>query len=174
MTTLNDRHPGRENYSGPREDIFAGWAHHTVLAEVWRGDIMDRVKQLSRKPSNEVAVRLHCLTRLEILGMPWEQAYAAWQQAYAALEQADAARGQTYAARGQAYAAWQQADAAWQQAYAAWQQAYAAWEQAYAAWQQALVDHAAELEAEVQRWVPDAPWDGQRLVFPAPTTGLGT
>ena len=65
--------PGRPDYTGPVEGVFA-FIHHEILAE-WSPNILERVMVISRdKPKYERATRLWCMAYLDPKGQPWEAA----------------------------------------------------------------------------------------------------
>lgn len=54
---MNDKFPGRENYTGPTSGWF-GLLHHSMLCEESH-DVMERVEYVVKnKPPHEVAIRL--------------------------------------------------------------------------------------------------------------------
>ena len=55
----NTLFPGRPDYVGPASGWFAMLHHDSDFVE-WSKDVMERVEYVqSRKPANEIAVRLH-------------------------------------------------------------------------------------------------------------------
>ena len=151
--------PGRPNYTGPTAGLF-GLVHHNVLFEP-SSDILERVKFIPKsKPLNAIETRLWVIVYLDPSGQPWARAWAQrarariqWDKALTHFDKAMArmqsTEGMTEAEKSEARTRMLEARTQWEKA------------------ELGVNRHSHQIEAQISSLIPDLPWNGHHLVFPA-------
>ncbi|MDO8547832.1 MAG: hypothetical protein Q7R68_10800 [Nitrospirales bacterium] len=179
----NLTHPGKPKYEGPSTGWFT-LLHHAGEPVEYSANVQERIANIrKKKPKQERAIRLAAICLVPTTRIPsaystawaaYNTALAVYSTAWAAYGKAGAAYGKAGAAYGKAGAAYNTARAAYDEARAAYYEAEAAYGKAcYPAWtayNRARAAYRDELNTLVNEFVPNAPWNGTTLIFPATST----
>ena len=134
----------------------SGWytfLHHENPIE-WTDDLDERLTYIKRhKPVSEQAIRRRC-----IVSVPEARLPRAYDEAWRAYAEATRANDEARRAYDEARRAYDEARRAYAEATRAYDEAWRAYDEATRPFHQELVALALAL-------VPDAPWDGRKLVF---------
>lgn len=135
---MNTIFPGKPNYTGPNNGLFC-FVHHDILYE-YSYNIQERLEYIkNNKAKNEIKIRLDCI------GLISTERFTELQEAAAELYKASSA--QCSLVKGHI-------------AHREYIKARNKWFKFCSEWQ-------LPIEQYIKGLVPDAPWNGKELVFPA-------
>lgn len=167
MSEENTIYPGRAGYTGPTRGLF-GFVHHDQLYE-WSGDINERVQYIQEsKPLHEQAMRLHCLVYIDPTDQPWAEADRLLVEGWRLVDEGGRMWAAGFQPRGWKKRWWLNGirsrikgvlmmNRGGQLQREGWQLCSKG--------DRLMTEHREAILARLLELVPDAPWDGDKLVF---------